>query len=189
MTADDDRATRPTEAGSHLVKSVSAAASATEWTCEDVESLLPLVADGALDAAADPALFAHLARCCTCQEALAHHDLVTIALEATRPAALPSAPARREPIRHVFLPWPAALAASLAAAAGLWMWLATLHHERATPAAAATQVVQVMAADGHPVYVVVQGEQVTVIDPRAIDGKAASGQPQVQPVKFTTPRP
>lgn len=162
---------------------------AGEWACEDVESLLPLVADGALDAETEPALFAHLARCCACQEALTQHDLVTIALEATRPIAMPLAHSRREPIRHVFLPWPAALAASLAAAAGLWMWLTTMHQARATPPVAATQVVQVLGADGHPVYVVVQGEQVTVIDPRVIDGKAAEGQQQVQPVKFITPRP
>ena len=162
---------------------------AGEWACEDVESLLPLVADGALDAETEPALFAHLARCCACQEALTHHDLVTVALEATRPTTLPQAQARREPIRHVFLPWPAALAASLAAAAGLWMWLTTMHNGHAAPPIAATQVVQVMAADGHPVYVVVQGEQVTVIDPRTIDGKAVNGQQQVQPVKFITPRP
>ncbi len=157
-------------------------------SCDDVESLLPLVADGALDAASDPALFAHLARCCACQEALVQHDLVTIALEETRPAATVLTPARREPIRHVFLPWPAALAASLAAAAGLWMWLGTLNHARVQSPAPATQVVQVMSADGQPVYVVVQGEQVTVIDPRAIDGRSADGQQQVQAVKFNAPK-
>lgn len=159
-----------------------------DLTCEEVAALLPLVADGALDADADPALFAHLARCCDCQDALMRHDLVTVALESTRPAgdgALQRQP-RREPVRHVFLPWPAALAASLAAAAGLWMWLASMQGTRVAPATPATQVVQVLGADGQPVYVVVQGDQVTVIDPRAIDGKAPAGQPQLTPVKFNT---
>ena len=50
-----------------------------------------------------------------------------------------------------------------------------------------TQVVQVMSSDGNPLYVVVEGEQVTVIDPRNIDGKAAVSQSQVQPVKFVKP--
>lgn len=162
---------------------------ARDLTCEEVAALLPLVADGALDADGDPGLFAHLARCCECQDALMRHDLVTVALEATRPAndGVSHRQPKREPIRHIFLPWPAALAASLAAAAGLWMWLATMQQNRVAPTAPATQVVQVVGADGQPVYVVVQGDQVTVIDPRAIDGKAPAGQPQVTPVKFNTP--
>lgn len=163
-----------------------------DLTCEEAEALLPLVADGALDDATDPALFTHLSRCCDCQEALMRHDLVTVALETTRCGSVISGPscqrdAKRPVIRHVFLPWPAALAASLAAAAGLWMWLASLQPARTTPATPATQVVQVLGADGQPVYVVVQGDQVTVIDPRTIDGKAPTGEPQVQPVKFKTP--
>ena len=162
-----------------------------DLTCEEVAALLPLVADGALDAAADPALFTHLARCCECQDDLMRHDLVTVALEATRPATADSSVSRqrepkREPIRHVFLPWPAALAASLAVAVGLWMWLASMQPGRTAHTAPATQVVQMVGADGQPVYVVVQGDQVTVIDPRAIDGKAPANQPQVTPVKFNT---
>lgn len=157
-------------------------------SCEETAALLPLVADGALDAEADPALFAHLARCCECQDALMRHDLVTVALEATRPVdSARHRSAHPAVIRHTFLPWPAALAASLAAAAGLWMWLATMQPDRVAPVAPTTQVVQVMGADGQPVYVVVQGDQVTVIDPRTIDGKAPAHLPQVQPVKFNTP--
>lgn len=157
-------------------------------SCEETGALLPLVADGALDAEADPALFAHLARCCECQDALMRHDLVTVALEASRPVdGIRHRPVQSSVIRHTFLPWPAALAASLAAAAGLWMWLATMQSHGATPTAPTTQVVQVMGADGQPVYVVVQGDQVTVIDPRTIDGKAPADLPQVQPVKFNTP--
>lgn len=156
-------------------------------TCDEVADLLPLVADGALDADADPALFTHLARCCECQEVLLRHDLVSVALESTRPARAPHAvPPRRAAIRQVFLPWPAALAASLVAAAGVWMWLASMRPLTA-PQAPATQVVQVIGADGQPVYVVVEGDQVTVIDPRAMDGKAPAGQPQGTPVKFATP--
>jgi hypothetical protein len=159
-------------------------------TCEEVEALLPLVADGALDADADPALFMHLARCCECQDALLRHDLVTVALEVTRPGTVGAGITRRPSrtvIRQVFLPWPAALAASLVAAAGLWLWLASMHSARPTPEVQATQVVQVVGADGQPLYVVVQGDQVTVIDPRAIDGKAPANQQQVQAVKFITP--
>lgn len=160
-----------------------------DLSCDEVASLLPLVADGALDAEGDPALFAHLARCCECQEALVRHDLVTVALERTRlgSVSVNEAPRRREPIRQVFLPWPAALAASLVAAAGLWMWLASSQHAQVGPQTPATQVVQVLGADGQPVYVVVQGDQVTVIDPRAIDGKAPASQSQATPVKFNTP--
>ena len=115
------------------------------------------------------------------------HDLVTVALERTRLVSVSEVPRRREPIRQVFLPWPAALAASLVAAAGLWMWLASLQHAQVAPQTPATQVVQVLGADGQPVYVVVQGDQVTVIDPRAIDGKAPASQSQATPVKFNTP--
>lgn len=155
--------------------------------CEEAGALLPLVADGALDAEADPALFAHLARCCDCQDVLMRHDLVGIALETTRPTAVTGEARRREPIRHVFLPWPAALAASLAAAAGLWMWLASLQQQQRPAAPTAPAVVQVLGADGQPIYVVMQDGQMTVVDPRAIDGKAPAVQPQVTPVRFTTP--
>jgi hypothetical protein len=158
-----------------------------ELPCEEVAALLPLVADGAINAESDPALFAHLARCCDCQEALASHDVVTIALEYTSPTPSVMTRSRRAPIRHVFLPWPAALAASLAAVVGLWMWLSTQQNGQTAPQTSTTQVVQVMSSDGHPLYVVVEGEQVTVIDPRNIDGKATVGQPQVQPVKFVKP--
>ncbi len=50
-------------------------------SCDEVEALLPLVADGSLDEVSDPALFAHIARCCPCQDSLARHDLVGLALE------------------------------------------------------------------------------------------------------------
>ena len=160
----------------------------SELPCEEVAALLPLVADDSINAETDPALFAHLARCCDCQEALASHDAVTIALEHTRPSTSVVARPRRSSIHHVFLPWPAALAASLAAAVGLWVWLTTLQNARPQTQAPTTQVVQVLSSDGHPLYVVVEGEQITVIDPRTIDGKATVGQPQLQPVKYLTPQ-
>jgi anti-sigma factor RsiW len=155
-------------------------------TCEEAEVLLPLVADGALDTTADPALFAHLARCEQCQEALMRHDVVSLALTRSRPASLmATGPARRWRVRT--LPWPVALAASLAAAAGLWGWLATL--PRATPSTPALQVVQVPGPDGQPVYVVLDGDRMTVVDPRALDGRApaAAQPPQAVQFKPTTP--
>ncbi len=172
------------DVSSAITQSLAAQA---ELPCEEVAALLPLVADGAINAESDPALFAHLARCCDCQEALASHDVVTIALEYTSPSASVMARSRQAPIRHVFLPWPAGLAASLAVAAGLWMWVSASQNVQSAPQTSMTQVVQVMSSDGNPLYVVVEGEQVTVIDPRNIDGKAAVSQSQVQPVKFVKP--
>jgi len=82
--------------------------SAGELSCEEIESLLPLVADGALDADSDPALFAHLARCVTCQESLACHDLVALSLTRT-PMRAPSRLLRRT----IPLPWAIGSAAAL----------------------------------------------------------------------------
>jgi hypothetical protein len=181
-----DPSRQPSSHDAHA-SAIQPSATPGELPCEEVAALLPLVADGAINAESDPALFAHLARCCDCQEALASHDAVTIALEFTSPSASVLARSRQAPIRHVFLPWPAALAASLAVAAGLWMWLSAPQNAQTAPQTSMTQVVQVMSSDGNPLYVVVEGEQVTVIDPRNIDGKAAVSQSQVQPVKFVKP--
>jgi len=54
----------------------------SEPTCADVEALLPLIADGAIDPASDPAVFSHLSHCDECQEALARHDLIELAIGA-----------------------------------------------------------------------------------------------------------
>ncbi len=91
----------------------------SEATCDEVEALLPLVADGSLDETSDPALFAHLARCCACQDSLARHDLVELALEKGFAAEVPTAGKSRL-IR--FTPaFASACAASLALAmAGGW---------------------------------------------------------------------
>ena len=57
-------------------------------SCDEVETLLPLVADGALDATSEPALFSHVASCQCCQDSLALHDLVGISL--SQPTAKPT---------------------------------------------------------------------------------------------------
>jgi hypothetical protein len=86
--------------------------------CEDAEAFLPLVADGALQPEDDPALFAHLASCACCQESLARHDLVSLAL----------APATRAPRLarlQLPLPWAVATAAGIGCAASMcWNALA-----------------------------------------------------------------
>jgi Putative zinc-finger len=161
-------------------------------TCDDVEALLPLIADQVLNEQSDPAVFAHLARCPACQESLAAHDLITVALEQSRPTSSLKRPALNFPRhRQHRLPWPVAMAASLAAACGLW--LALEHHSSATTLAARdkaqkaqkAQVVPVQTEDGRSVYVVINGEQITVIDPRSLDGQAAAPKDTTVPVKWS----
>ena len=57
-------------------------------SCEEVEDFLPLIADGVLDEADAPDVFAHIARCPRCQESLALYDTVdlAVALAADQPA-------------------------------------------------------------------------------------------------------
>jgi hypothetical protein len=132
-------------------------------SCEDVEPLLPLAADGAIDATSDPAVFVHLARCSDCQESLARHDLVTLGLECGRSQVCTI----RSTGWHYRLPWPAAVAA-LVALAVLSGWLSQ------PSAPAAQDVVQVFRVPGSTphssYYKVVQGDRVSVIDPQGIDG-------------------
>lgn len=104
---------------------MSTGAVPTPLTCEEAEALLPLVADGALDEQGDPALFAHLARCPACQESLARHDLVSLAL--TR--APVRARLQRIPLP---LPWAIATAAGITCAASL-AWIATSPSPRSAP--------------------------------------------------------
>lgn len=82
-------------------------------SCADVEPLLPLVADEALRPADDPHLFAHLAACPHCQEALRRHDLITVALERTAAPAVTPTPHRR-PISWWWGAAPLAAAAAMA---------------------------------------------------------------------------
>lgn len=160
----------------------------TTLTCDEVEALLPLVADGALDEQADPALFAHLSDCERCQGSLAAHDLVTIALQ--QPKA--PAPLVLRPVWRRSLPF----AAAAMLAVGVTGWVAarpapeeiaaTTPLVAAAPAAKATAApapsvpeaapaapirvdVEVVAMPGstttRPHYLVRKGDQVLLVDP------------------------
>lgn len=134
--------------------------SRAELTCDDVEALLPLVADGAIDDISDPAVFVHLARCSNCQGSLVCHDLVGLSLQSGI-----HEPRRATRALHVRLPWPAAVAvaAGLAAVVGVWLWPTPL---TSAPPVLATQVIRVPGPDAtRPYYVVVQGDQIMVVDP------------------------
>lgn len=144
----------------------------TPLCCEDVEPLLPLIADGALDQRAEPAAFAHLADCPHCQEQLALHDLVGVALTASAPA---SALRPRPRLLRFSLPWAIASAACLAAlvAAG---W--AVHSNRPLSAddrrlartdepRPDTEVITVPGSrPGTVMYVIRRGDQVVVVDPQ-----------------------
>jgi hypothetical protein len=158
-------------------------------TCADVEPLLPLIADGVVDAAAEPAVFAHLAGCPHCQESLLNHDLVTIAL-----AGAPIPPRRRA--RVIPWPWVGAAAAGLVAAIALAWPPATATVPAANPGEVATAVpapaptttdgqpgIEVLILPGdHPgaeITVFRRGDAVVVIEPR-------SATPDAQPVGYRT---
>jgi hypothetical protein len=101
-------------------------------TCDEVEALLPLVADGSLDETSDPALFAHIARCCPCQDSLARHDLVGLALEHNAAEAQAKGRSGDRHIRFGLFRHPAvasACAAGLALAVG-GGWYAEQYAER-----------------------------------------------------------
>lgn len=154
-------------------------------TCAEVEPLLPLVADGALDDRGDPDLFLHLVDCDHCQAVLASHDLLTLTLERT-----PTVPVER------VIRWriPVALAASvLAAAVTGWLWIpgpvsgeatsaVAVATPKSTPASAAptavvplpdNPVIEIDVAavpspiPGRTMFVVRRGEQVLLVDPVA----------------------
>lgn len=151
-------------------------------TCDESEALLPLVADGQLDPDRDPALFEHLARCDDCQRSLARHDLVTLALgDSARPARA-SAP---RPLTWR-LPWPAALAASLLAAFGLWLALDAYGVRRDAERQPQTRVIRVdQPGQAKPVYVVIDANgATTVIDPQAGDARAKPTGDTPIPVKY-----
>ena len=149
----------------------------SELNCDEVAELLPLVADGAIQAEDDPSLFAHLARCPECQRDLALHDLATLAIGHGRdPAA--SVEASTEIIR---LSWPAALASSLLAAClGVAVWLAVGDNTlaaQAQPEAAASVIGVYQDADGSTGVVLIRnGERIEVprID-EAEEADTASG--------------
>lgn len=139
-----------------------------ELSCEEAEPLLPLVADGALGPDDDPALFAHLARCASCQRAVAQHDLIALAI--ARGAA--ASAARRSWWRR---PWLAA-AAGLALASGLLLALsAPRGASPLTPPSAAPAVVAESAAGAAPE---------PVASPAAAEASAAA-----TPLVIAVPRP
>lgn len=49
-------------------------------TCTDVEELLPLIAEGLMDADSDPDVFIHLADCEHCSQSLILQDMITLNL-------------------------------------------------------------------------------------------------------------
>ena len=148
------------------------------YSCDEATPLLPLVADQSLTQADDPALFDHLALCPRCQEALVHHDLISLALAET-PATRPPQP------RIVRSGWWWAL--PMAAAAGLAVTV-VLHHEPRTPTATAPVAVapatppaaepitierEVSAVPsglpGKRLILVRRGDQVMLVDPAAAE--------------------
>ncbi len=145
-------------------------------TCSEAEPLLPLVADGAVDPASDPGLFAHLAGCPDCQRAVASHDLIALAIART-----PKPPRRASILRL----WPYAAAAGLALAAGAWLLPVRSDIASATLAAAppipipaarapvvSRDVIAVPQGDGSTLYLVRQGETWVAVDPSNLDGPA-----------------
>lgn len=170
-------------------------------SCDEVEVLLPLVADGTLDDVRDPALFMHLADCDRCQHSLVTHDLIALSLTQA---------ARVAPLR-LRRPWwqraaPAAAAAAILVGLG---WLVVAPHEatavqppalaRVAPTPAPQQVpqqasprqikpaaraqpvdieIEVVALPGsttaHPHYLVRRGEQVLLVTPQAAQVEAPS---------------
>ncbi|MEK7413116.1 MAG: zf-HC2 domain-containing protein [Planctomycetota bacterium] len=158
-------------------------------SCAEVEPLLPLVADGSVDPDADPGLFAHLASCPSCQQRMAEHDLVTIALE--RGARTTTTAPQRTNILRLWLP--IAAAASLVIV-GTVMWrLGDAHDfardravpQVATPLAVPTtsvsatdkpEVLRFTRADGSVWYLVRRHDTWQQVDPAAIDGSDAGKQ-------------
>jgi hypothetical protein len=151
----------------------------TPMTCAEVEELLPVVADGMLTHDDDPALFAHVARCPSCQESLARHDLIDLALRRAPP---------QQQRRWRMLPVAAGWAAAAAIVAGfLAAWPQTAAPSSGTPAAApVAQAAEVWPVPGQPGrYLVVQPDGTTlVIDPRLGDQGTDEAHPPTRTVRW-----
>lgn len=145
-----------------------------EITCAEAEPLLPLVADGALDAEADPGLFAHLAGCPDCQEALARHDLITLAIGQGA-----AAPAPRLTVRHYRLPRFVVWASAAALVVGLGgLALAIRGGSSGTPTVAQREIIRVSdPADpaSAPYFLIRDGDRWERVDPKRLDGDADTG--------------
>lgn len=148
-----------------------------ELSCDEVEALLPQVADGRLDQDADPVLYEHLARCHACQDALVRHDLIAVALERSRPALV------RTSRSLVFrLPLPLAAAATLLFGAGIWIAVQSLT-TAAAPAEPLVDVTRIPDPAGKVLYEIRQGDGVQLVDPERLDRPAETGAAaDVQPV-------
>jgi hypothetical protein len=161
-------------------------------TCAEAEPLLPLVADGAVDPDSDPALFAHLAGCPACQEAVARHDLIALAIAR---GAGQAAPRIRRPVLRWWLP--AAAAALVAAAAGWWLVrpetpAAITPVAAITPAAPETAatgpatptVLRIQQPDGSQVFLIREHGRWMVVGHGTVDGPADASHPVLgaQPV-------
>ena len=98
-----------------------------ELTCEEVEELLPLIADGVLEPDDDPAVFNHLARCPDCQQSLATYDLIDLAMSQSQDSAQSDAKSNDDSkVIHMYrLPWAAAAAWLLCAGGATGLWLST----------------------------------------------------------------
>jgi hypothetical protein len=165
---------------------------AHEMDCAEAEALLPLVADGALDAEGDPALFAHLARCAACQDSLARHDLVELALARDGVgAAAPRARRYRLP-----LPWAIASAACLMLAVALgWTYVREARQEAdyaarlaaiTPPPQPETEVISLGGDDPrHPSYVILQDGQAVLVQPNAPQQPNAQRRSLAHPVGLT----
>ncbi len=165
-------------------------------TCDEVEALLPMIADGQLDEVSDPTLFTHLADCPRCAGTLATHDLISLALAPT----VVGAPRRglRFPVWATARTWlPRAAAAVVLVALGASF--SSLRPSAASPSVSLTAVTKTHAASAtvvqpahvahaeatepiqidmevvtvpgstpsHPRYLVRRGEQVLLVDPTA----------------------
>jgi Putative zinc-finger len=178
-----------------------------DLTCDEAEALLPLVADGVLDATTDPVLFQHLAHCTRCQESLTQHDLVTFALTRPAPPMLvlkPAVPRRRG--------W--SLAAAALFAVGLGLAIEAGAHPSAAgipaptnpavasiPPAVPTQAtaqplpdaaqpidVEVVTVPGstarHPHYLVRHGDQVMLVDPAEREDQTPPPEAQAASLRY-----
>ncbi len=153
-------------------------------SCADAEALLPLVADGTLDAEADAPLFAHLATCERCQDSLARHDLISLAL-AQPSFAAPSRPRLRLLPRSAWVPL-ATAATVLIAVGGWWSMRPDARPAPASDTVAEVgeavierEVIRIQQPGRAPEYLVLEGDRSTVVPSVAAeaDRRPAKSQP------------